>query len=136
MRNFRLDDESGHQEALFSWAAYNVGRMPELEYMHHIPNGGKRDKATAIALKRQGVKAGVPDVYLPAPRGEYHGLYIELKAGSNTTTQNQRSWLKFLRQQGYYTAVCYGWQLAADLIERYLLHTEELTKEQETIVMR
>lgn len=136
MRNFRLDDESGHQEALFSWAAYNVGRMPELEYMHHIPNGGKRDKATAIALKRQGVKAGVPDVYLPAPRGEYHGLYIELKAGSNTTTQNQRSWLKFLRQQGYYTAVCYGWQLAADLIERYLLHTEELAKEQETIVMR
>ena len=136
MRNFRLDDESGHQEALFSWAAYNVGRMPELEYMHHIPNGGKRDKATAIALKRQGVKAGVPDVYLPAPRGEYHGLYIELKAGNNTTTQNQRSWLKFLRQQGYYTAVCYGWQLAADLIERYLLHTEELTKEQETIVMR
>ena len=119
MRNFRLDDESGHQEALFSWAAYNVGRMPELEYMHHIPNGGKRDKATAIA-----------------PRGEYHGLYIELKAGSNTTTQNQRSWLKFLRQQGYYTAVCYGWQLAADLIERYLLHTEELAKEQETIVMR
>lgn len=32
MRNFRLDDESGHQEALFSWAAYQLGRMPELEY--------------------------------------------------------------------------------------------------------
>lgn len=136
MRNFRLDDESGHQEALFSWAAYNVRRMPELEYLHHIPNGGRRDKATAAALKRQGVKAGVPDVHLPAPRGEYHGLYIELKAGSNTTTQNQRNWLKFLRQQGYYTAVCYGWQLAAELIERYLLHTEELTKERETIIMR
>ena len=25
MRNFRLDDESGHQEALFSWAAYRTG---------------------------------------------------------------------------------------------------------------
>ena len=55
MRNFRLDDESGHQEALFSWAGYNTGRMPELEYMHHVPNGGKRDAATAVALKRQGV---------------------------------------------------------------------------------
>lgn len=32
MKNFRLDDESGHQEALFSWAGYNMGRMPELEY--------------------------------------------------------------------------------------------------------
>lgn len=62
MRNFRLDDESGHQEALFSWAAYRTGLMPELQYMYHVPNGGKRDKATAAVLKRQGVKAGVPDI--------------------------------------------------------------------------
>ena len=45
MRNFRLDDESGHQEALFSWAAYRTEIMPELQYMYHVPNGGKRDKA-------------------------------------------------------------------------------------------
>ena len=81
MRNFRLDDESGHQEALFSWAAYRTGLMPELQYMYHVPNGGKRDKATAAVLKRQGVKAGVPDIMLPAARAGYHGLYIELKAG-------------------------------------------------------
>ncbi len=81
MRNFKLNDESGQQEALFTWAAYNAGRMPELEYLHHVPNGGKRDKATAMALKRQGVKAGVPDIVLPAAREGYHGLYIELKAG-------------------------------------------------------
>ena len=30
-------------------------------------------------LKRQGVKAGVPDIMLPAARAGYHGLYIELK---------------------------------------------------------
>lgn len=122
MRNFRLNDESGHQEALFEWADYNTGRMPELEYMHHIPNGGKRDGATAAALKRQGVKAGVPDICLPVPKGEYHGLYIELKAGKNTATEKQRNWLNFLQNQGYYTAICYSWQLAAELIEGYLLN--------------
>ena len=106
MRNFRLDDESGHQEALFSWAAYRTGLMPELQYMYHVPNGGKRDAATAVALKRQGVKAGVPDIMLPAARAGYHGLYIELKAGKNTTTKKQKEWLEYLRQQGYYTAVC------------------------------
>lgn len=136
MRNFRLDDESGHQEALFTWAGYNMRLMPELEYMHHIPNGGKRDVATAVALKRQGVKAGVPDVMLPAARAGFHGLYIELKAGKNTTTKKQKEWLEYLRQQGYYTAVCYSWRLAAELIEKYLLHPEELTKEQETIILR
>ena len=120
----------GKAHTLFSWAAYQLGRMPELEYLHHVPNGGKRDKATATALiplspfrgfplfgsvparlpcigrnthtigssaysfclsgitnggkrdkatatalKRQGVKAGVPDVVLPAVRAGYHGLY-------------------------------------------------------------
>ena len=128
MRNFRLDDESGHQEALFSWAAYRTEIMPELQYMYHVPNGGKRDKATAAVLKRQGVKAGVPDIMLPAARAGYHGLYIELKAGENTTTKKQKEWLEYLRQQGYYTAVCYGWQPAAQLIEQYLLHSDELTK--------
>lgn len=126
MRNFRINDESGHQEALFTWAAYQQSRMPELEYMHHVPNGGKRDAATAIALKRQGVKAGVPDICLPVPRGKYHGLYIELKAGKNTTTIKQREWLKFLQKQGYYTGVCYGWQIASKLIEKYLLFPAEL----------
>lgn len=126
MRDFRQDDESGQQEALFEWASYQLGRMPELEYLHHVPNGGKRDKSTARALKRQGVKAGVPDIVLPAVRAGYHGLYIELKAGKNTTTDNQKRWLGFLRQQGYYTAVCYNWQVAAELIETYLLHTAEL----------
>ena len=121
MRNFRLDDESGHQEALFSWAAYRTEIMPELQYMYHVPNGGK---------------AGVPDIMLPAARAGYHGLYIELKAGENTTTKKQKEWLEYLRQQGYYTAVCYGWQPAAQLIEQYLLHSDELTKEQETVTMR
>ena len=124
MRNFRLDDESGHQEALFEWAKYQLWHMPELEYMFHVPNGGKREKATAVALKRQGVKAGVPDIVLPVPRDGYHGLCIELKAGKNKPTQNQKRWLKFLQEQGYYTAVCYGWQEAAKIIETYLLKTE------------
>lgn len=124
MRNFRLDDESGHQEALFEWAAYHMDCMPELEYMHHIPNGGKRDKRTAVALKRQGVKAGVPDICLPVARNGYHGLYIELKAGKNKATKNQEKWQVFLNDQGYYAVICYGWREAAKVIEEYLLKAD------------
>lgn len=124
MRNFRLDDESGHQEALFEWAAYHMDCMPELEYMHHIPNGGKRDKRTAVALKRQGVKAGVPDICLPVARNGYHGLYIELKAGKNKATKNREKWQVFLNDQGYYAVICYGWHEAAKVIEEYLLKAD------------
>ena len=120
MRNFRLDDESGHQEALFNWAAYRTGLMPELEYMYHVPNGGKRDAATAVALKRQGVKAGVPDIMLPAARAGYHGLYIELKVGKNRTSKNQDTWLENLNAQGYKAVVCYGFNETTNMILRYL----------------
>lgn len=120
MRNFRVTDESGHQEAIFSWCDYNKGRYPELELLHHVPNGGKRDAATARALKRQGVKAGVPDLVLPVPRGGYHGLYIELKAGKNKTTELQNWWLHKLAEQGYFVTVCYGWEAAVRTLSNYL----------------
>ena len=128
--------EAQEQMTLFSWAAMQSGKYPELNLLYHVPNGGSRHKAEAGRLRAEGVKAGVPDLCLPVARGQYHGLYIELKAGENTTTKKQKEWLEYLRQQGYYTAVCYGWQPAAQLIEQYLLHSDELTKEQKTVTMR
>lgn len=120
MQITRTDTESGAQEMLFAWAMWQQERRPELELLHHIPNGGKRDKRTATALKRQGVKAGVPDINLPVARGGYHGLYIELKVGKNKTTEKQNTWIAKLRQQGYHVSVCYGWEEARETIENYL----------------
>ena len=120
MRNVRIDNEAGTQETLFNWAQYQYARYPELELLYHIPNGGKRDARTAANLKRQGVKAGVPDLHLPVARGGYNGLYIELKVGSNKPTQLQKKWLSSLNEQGYLAVVCYGWQQAAEQLINYL----------------
>lgn len=120
MRNVRIDNEAGAQETLFNWTQYQYARHPELELLYHIPNGGKRDARTAANLKRQGVKAGVPDLHLPVARGGYNGLYIELKVGSNKPTQLQKKWLSNLNEQGYLAVVCYGWQEAADQLINYL----------------
>lgn len=112
--------ESDEQIALFQWAAYSSGKYPELDLMYHIPNGGKRSITTAVRLKAEGTKAGVPDICLPVPNGGYHGLYIEMKSGKNKTTALQDKWLEALAFQGYETAVCYGWESAKDLIVEYL----------------
>lgn len=120
MRNVRIDNEAGAQETLFDWVGYQLRRYPELELLYHIPNGGKRDARTAANLKRQGVKAGVPDLHLPVARGGYHGLYIELKVGKNRQTDKQKEWQKQLREQGYLATVCYGWQEAAQTLTGYL----------------
>lgn len=112
--------ESNEQIALFRWAQFMAGNYPELELMHHIPNGGRRDKVTAKILVAEGVKSGVPDICLPVPRGPYHGMYIEMKHGKNKTTSNQDHWLAALSAQGYCTIVCYGWQSASEAILHYL----------------
>lgn len=112
--------EAAEQEALFRWAEFVVGRYPELDLLHHIPNGGSRNAMEAANLKRQGVKAGVPDLFLPVARNGWHGLYIEMKAGSNKTTAMQDRWIDALRKQGYLVAVCYDWGTAVKVLTHYL----------------
>lgn len=115
-----MQHEAREQQALFAWSALSVGKYPELALLYHIPNGGSRNKIEAANLKRQGVKAGVPDICLPVARGGYHGLYIELKAGRNKATEKQRQWLTALEREGYQAVVCYGWEVAKKAIEDYL----------------
>ena len=73
-----LSKEAGHQYAVMLWSQQPEIRKkwPELELLHHIPNGGSRDVVEAAHMKRQGVKSGVPDLHLPVPRGGYASLYI------------------------------------------------------------
>jgi len=112
--------ESEHQIALFKWAEYSKGKYPELELLHHIPNGGKRSALTATILKREGVKAGVPDLFLPVARGGYHGLYIEMKKEGGRLSKNQKRWIKELIKQGYRAAVCFGFEPARKELLNYL----------------
>ena len=76
---FGVPSEDEEQMAVMEWAQLQMGRWPELEWLYHIPNGGKRGKIEAARFKAMGVKAGVPDLCLPVPMGRYHGLYIEMK---------------------------------------------------------
>ena len=112
--------EHAEQAALFRWVRFRVQRWPELELLHAIPNGGDRHPAVAAKLKAEGVRRGVPDICLPVPRGLWHGLYIELKAGTNGASPEQRQWISALREQGFRAEVCRGWEAAARLIAEHL----------------
>ena len=39
--------EAQEQMTLFSWAAMQSGKYPELNLLYHVPNGGSRHKAEA-----------------------------------------------------------------------------------------
>lgn len=113
--------EAQEQEALFRWAAYSAGKYPELRLMYAIPNGGSRDRREAHNLRLQGVKAGVPDICLPVPRGRFAALYIELKRQKGgRVSDEQRGWIEALNRAGNRAVVCRGYEEARAEIERYL----------------
>ena len=112
--------ESDEQKALFQWIDYNKNKYEELETIYHIPNGGKRNAREAARLKQEGVRAGVPDVHLPIPKGMYIGLWIEMKAPGGKLTNYQKDWKNKLESWGHKVIVCYNWEEAKNSILKYL----------------
>lgn len=115
--------ESAEQQYIFKWANFMQPKYPELRLLHSIPNGGYRDKITAGILKAEGVKAGVPDIHLPIPRGGYASLYIELKAMDSKHKKgslSQQEFLQLAQQHGNYAVICVGWNEATETIEKYI----------------
>lgn len=113
--------EAQEQSALFEWAARMQGKYPALRYMFAIPNGGSRNLIEARHLKEQGVKAGVPDIFLPSPAGMYCGLFVEMKRQKGGTVRpEQREWLIELNRAGYKAVVARGFDEARQIILEYL----------------
>lgn len=114
--------EAQEQAYVIKWSQQPCIRAqwPELALLFHIPNGGTRDTVEGKHLKQQGVKPGVPDLFLPVPAGRYHGLFIEMKTDKGRASDAQKWWIERLNAAGYFAQVCHGWEAAVDLLERYL----------------
>ena len=92
---------------------------PDLVFMS-IPNGGKREPRVAAQMKREGVLAGVPDLFLAEPRLGAHGLFIEMKKIGGKTSNNQDSIIGKLKDKGYRVVVCEGADEAYSEFLRYV----------------
>ena len=112
--------EANEQEAVMIWAAHSIWKYPCLRWLFHIPNGGTRNVAEAVHLKRLGVKPGVPDLFLPYPANGHHGLFIEMKSEKGRPSALQKEWVEWLNLNGYMAVVCYGAGEAINALEVYL----------------
>ncbi len=114
--------EAQHQQNIIKWSQQPSIRQvwPELALLHHIKNETTEGPRQVAVDRAMGVKKGVPDLCLPVPRGQYHGLYIELKTEKGRTSEEQDWWGDHLRLQGYYWGVCHGWRAAVEVIKAYL----------------
>lgn len=75
---------------------------------------------------------GYPDLFIAAPRGEYHGLFLELKRDGTTIykrdgdvvanehIREQKEILDHLNRLGYYAVFAVGFDKAKDTIDWYM----------------
>ena len=112
--------EHYEQVKLFQWAKAQSSKYPQLTMMFAIPNGGQRNIVTATKLKAEGVKSGVPDIFLAFPSIGCHGLFIEMKSPKGKVSDNQRCWMAALSANEYLTACCHSFDEAKEIICEYL----------------
>jgi len=115
-----IPSEHAQQSTLIQWAQLVEKQYPELRLLYAVPNGGYRSARTAIAMKREGMKSGVPDLVLPVARRHWHSLYLELKAGSGSLSENQKRWMEMLTEQSNLVAVAYSFEEAKGILIDYL----------------
>jgi hypothetical protein len=87
-------------------------------------NGGSRHFLEALKFKQMGVSPGFPDIEVPYPiPGIYNGFYLEMKRQKGgKVSEEQREWLAYLRDRGYFADVAYGFEEAKKLWEFYISH--------------
>lgn len=120
-------DEHAEQVALCDWwrPYARTHGIPE-GLLFAIPNGGRRDKITGARLKAEGVRAGVPDMFLAVPRQNAPGLFLELKKQKGgRVSENQKTMHEALSQAGYPVCICWGWDEAKRAIEDYIGGTHD-----------
>ena len=111
--------EAIEQAKVIAWARASERNYPYLQLLHCSLNGVKMTKAQAGRAIAQGMLSGVPDLFLPVPKNGYHGLFIEMKYGSNKVTENQEKFLQNAANVGYAISVCYSANEAIKRIEDY-----------------
>lgn len=110
--------EHAHQVTLLNWFDLTYPRYKG--FIFAIPNGGFRHKAVAAKLQIEGVRSGIPDLFLPVASSGYHGMFIEMKTEKGRATENQKLWIERLLSLGYLAVVCKGWHDAANQVSEYL----------------
>jgi hypothetical protein len=110
------ESESNQQEIVIKYI-----RLAYPEALYCASAGGMRTSyLQAIKMKRTGYVKGFPDLFIYEPRGEFHGLAIEMKKlKGGTASPEQKRWQDDLRNRGYCSYICKGNEEAIKVIDEY-----------------
>lgn len=116
--------KSEHQEqaVVVSWCSMAFPGV----LVFAVPNAAKRSQWEASRLKAEGLRPGIPDLYVDEARGGWFGLRIEMKRASERRAINgglsddQLKVREILLKKGYRCVTCYDSAEAIEAISWYL----------------
>ena len=134
-KNLRRIEPTEHQIqcAIVEWAnkAHTRNCLSIIgEFLIAYPNGGSRKKIKLKCgkfvslegkrLKKEGVKAGVSDLFLALPSKGFGGLWLEVKTSKGKVSKAQQSWRDLMRSTGYCAGVVRSVDEGIQVIKYYL----------------
>jgi hypothetical protein len=123
------DREYYYQVKVMLYVAQN---FPELKkVVHASPNGASRKNAfEAMRLNYAGLCKGHPDLQFMIMRGNYGGLFIEMKKRIEDYSSEQNALKEVhieqhhcrieLNKRGYLSIVCFGYEEAVEAFQSYM----------------
>ena len=112
MTGAKYPSESEEQIGFVRWFE---GMFPRVRIMH-IPNGGHRAMSVAKKMKAEGVRPGVPDLFVPEWR-----LWVEMKRQKGgRLSADQKDWITYLEAIGDTVIVGKGANDASRQVVRFL----------------
>lgn len=94
--------------------------LPLRKVLFSIPNGGFRHIFTAKKQKKEGLLAGVLDIFLAFPNKGKHGMWIEFKTKKGILSEGQKSFIVLMEFLGYPCVVARSVDEGIQAIKDYL----------------
>ena len=119
----RIQHEHIEQTLLIKWFYLQY----PTEIIIHIPNELIRTCTQAMRAVLAGMVTGAPDLFMPVARGEYHGLFIEMKRKAvkgkpkGVVSERQKQVIEHLESRKYLCQVCHGFEQARTAIMTYMI---------------
>lgn len=83
-------------------------QFPELAGVLSIPNGAPMSRRARGRMVAEGMLSGASDLFLPVARRGFHGLFMEVKKKDGRVSPDQKAFIVFVTEQGYFAKVVFG----------------------------
>lgn len=120
MVNTRPRRDLEHTEQAKFFGVLRKLKHPAVRFTFAIPNGFLDSSRKRIRAYREGMTAGVWDIFVPFASQGFHGLFLEFKSPTGTLSAEQEEFLNTVRPRGYRMEVVRSYREALLVLQDYL----------------